>query len=239
MVCITGGWGWRAQICCLHPQVDKNVQSHCGHGNWIGKAKWLEWAFQTWILLVQCMVGTGTRMRKYSVGWGAWVKSKSQCGMAWKNGHGECGQVNWTISAHNHNQLTIFYTSGYYAPLASMSKASKTPASHQPTLKASTWVKASMAGQVKEVPLSSNPPMPSQRASTCSQQLLMVIEVEHSVTHHPSTITHQSIQLHCLLHPILLTQKLILVIKISTLSSYTILMQSKDAPRRKWRKYTV
>ena len=61
------------------------------HGNWIGKAKWLEWAFWTWILLVRCMVGIGTRMRNYSVGWGAQVKSKSWCGVTWKNGLGEFG----------------------------------------------------------------------------------------------------------------------------------------------------
>ena len=109
------------------------------------------------------MVGAGTRMRKYSVGWGAQVKSKSQHRVVWKNGLGEFGKVKLFLHA------TTFYTSGYYPPLASMPKASKTPALHQPTLKASTWVKASMAGEVKEVPSSSNPPILSQRASTCSQ----------------------------------------------------------------------
>ena len=67
------------------------------------------------------------------------------------------------------NQLTTFYMSGYYAPLVSMTKASKTPALHQPTSNVSTQVKTSMAGEVKEVPSSSNPPIPSQRASTHSQ----------------------------------------------------------------------
>ena len=78
---------------------------------------------------------------------------------------------------HNHNQLTTFYTSGYYTPLVSMPKASKTPALCQPTSKASTWVKASMARQVEEVPSSSNPPIPSQRASTCSQVPLHINSV--------------------------------------------------------------
>ena len=155
-----------------------------------------------------------------------------------------CDMEEWTwwiwvsqpIAACNHNLLTKFYTSGYYAPLVFMPKASKTPASHQPTLKASAQVKASMARQVKEVPSSSNPQIPIQLIlkylHISTVQLLMVIEVEHSVTHHPSTITHQPIQHHCLLHPILLAQKLVLVIKISTLGSYTIHMQSKDVPRR-------
>ena len=86
----------------------------------------------------------------------------------------------------NHNQLTTFYTSGYYSPLVSIPKASKTSASCQPTSKASTQVKASMARQVKEIPSSSNPPIPSQRASTCSQVPLhinsVVIDGNRSVT---------------------------------------------------------
>ena len=92
MVCITGGLGVNKYVAYVPQWI--------GMCNWIGKYEWLEWAFQIWRLLVWCMVNTGTRIGKCSVGLGARVKSKSGCNMAWKNGLGEFGQVNWTIFLH-------------------------------------------------------------------------------------------------------------------------------------------
>ena len=167
-----------------------------------------------------------------------------------------CGVEEWTwwiwasqlnyISTCNHNQLATFYTSGYYAPLASMPKASKlqhhiSPLWRLPLRQRSPWLgrwrrslhHPILQFQVKGLQLI------LKYLHILTVWLLMVIEVEHSVTHHPSTITYLPIQLHHLLYPILFTQRLVLAIKINTLGSYMILMQSKDVPRRRWWKYAI
>ena len=166
--------------------------------------------------------------------------------VVWKNGLDEFGQVNWTISACNHNQFTTFYTSGYYTPLASMPKAPKTPALCQPTLKASTQVKASMARQVKEIPSSSNPPIPSQRASTCSQVPLHINSVVingdrsgtlsgiSSIDNNPSTNPAPSPVTPNPTYPETCTSN-----KYQHPGQLYDPYAIKDIPRRRWRKYTI